>query len=138
MSSPAEKENLEIEEGPRVLGIGLGLFFLILLWSFAFVGILAFSRYSSVTSAILFSLASLITTVALALPRSEAYELTAEEIAAKPKVLYDVPFIWRTILTVILGICLVSSGFSSLLKHAMEQVYAEPIRKRHYYPLSKL
>ena len=34
-------------EGPRVLGIGLGLFLLILLWSFSLVGSLLLSRLSS-------------------------------------------------------------------------------------------
>ena len=34
-------------EGPRVLGIGLGLFILILLWSFSLVGSLLLSRLSS-------------------------------------------------------------------------------------------
>ena len=37
----------EDHESPRVLGVGLGLFILILLWSFSLVGSLLLSRMSS-------------------------------------------------------------------------------------------
>ena len=43
----------EDHEGPRVLGIGLGLFILILLWSFSLVGSLLLSRMSSGISTII-------------------------------------------------------------------------------------
>ena len=93
MSSPSQnEENLIAEEGPRVLGIGLGLFFLILLWAFAFVTILSFSRYSSVTSIIILSIASLITITALTLPRYPPFEKAVDEV--EPRRLYDTPFIW--------------------------------------------
>ena len=45
----------EIEEGPRVLGIGVGLFLLILLWSFTLLTILVFTRVSSVSGMLLTS-----------------------------------------------------------------------------------
>jgi len=136
MSSPSQNdENLIAEEGPRVLGIGLGLFFLILLWAFAFVTILSFSRYSSVTSIIILSIASLITITALTLPRYPPFEKAVDEV--EPRRLYDTPFIWRMILTFIMGVSLVFAAFSSLLKHAMEQVYAEPIRRRPHYQATK-
>ena len=96
MSSPSQNEGLvTLEDGPRILGIGLGLFFLILLWAFAFVGILTFSRYSSVTTTIILTLSTLITVFALALPRYPPREIpTAEVIKVKQQVLYDTPFIW--------------------------------------------
>ena len=96
MSSPSQNEGLiDLEDGPRVLGIGLGLFFLILLWAFAFMGILTFSRYSSVTTTIILTLSTLITVFALALPRYPPREIsTAEVIKVKQQVLYDTPFIW--------------------------------------------
>lgn len=88
-----EADNLvAAEDGPRVLGIGLGLFFLILLWSFAFVAVLAFSRYSTLTSTIILTLTSLITLIALALPRYPPFEKGIDEV--EPKRLYDTPFIW--------------------------------------------
>ena len=37
----------EDHESPRVLGVGIGLFILILLWSFSLVGSLLLSRMSS-------------------------------------------------------------------------------------------
>ena len=43
----AMSETEEDHEGPRVLGIGLGLFILVLLWSFSLVGSLLVSRLSS-------------------------------------------------------------------------------------------
>lgn len=43
----------EDHDGPRVLGIGLGLFILILLWSFSLVGSLLLSRMSSGISMII-------------------------------------------------------------------------------------
>ena len=43
----AMSETEDDQEGPRVLGIGLGLFILILLWSFSLVGSLLLSRLSS-------------------------------------------------------------------------------------------
>ena len=43
----------------------------------------------------------------------------------------------RMILTFIMGVSLVFAAFSSLLKHAMEQVYAEPIRRRPHYQATK-
>ena len=43
----AMAETEEDHEGPRVLGIGLGLFILVLLWSFSIVGSLLLSRLSS-------------------------------------------------------------------------------------------
>ena len=94
MSSPSQNEpEIIVENGPRVLGIGLGLFFLILLWAFALVAILAFSRYSTFTSALVFSLSTLITIFALALPRYPPPELTVEVKEVQPQVLYDTPFI---------------------------------------------
>ena len=46
----------EIEDGPRVLGIGVGLFLLTLLWSFTLLIILVFTRVSSVSGMLLTSL----------------------------------------------------------------------------------
>ena len=91
-----EEELLKVEDGPRVLGIGLGLFFLILLWSFAFVAILAFSRYSSITSILVLVASAFITIIALALPRYPPFEKVTDEV--EPKRIYDTPFIWYSIL----------------------------------------
>ena len=50
----------EIEDGPRVLGIGVGLFLLILLWSFTLLVILVFTRVSSVSGMLLTSFSVII------------------------------------------------------------------------------
>ena len=57
----------EDHDGPRVLGIGLGLFILILLWSFSLVGSLLLSRMSSGISMIIILVAGK--------PRSKDYNL---------------------------------------------------------------
>ncbi len=90
----AEEETDEME-GPRVLGIGLGLFFLILLWAFAFIGILAFSRFSSFTSTIICTVTFLITAIAFALPRVPAIDKTEAALGldAPLNIIYDRPFI---------------------------------------------
>lgn len=50
----------EIEDGPRVLGIGVGLFLLILLWSFTLFIILVITRVSSVFGMLLTSFSVII------------------------------------------------------------------------------
>ena len=50
----------EIEDGPRVLGIGVGLFLLILLWSFTLLVILVFTRVNSVSAILLTSFSVII------------------------------------------------------------------------------
>ena len=50
----------EIEDGPRVLGIGVGLFLLTLLWSFTLLIILVFTRVSSVSGMLLTSFSVII------------------------------------------------------------------------------
>ncbi len=87
------------DKGPRVLGVGLGLFILILLWSFAFIGILAFSRFSSFTATVISVMTILITAILLALPRVHPVDKSAEAAEADPdpkvelNVIYDKPFI---------------------------------------------
>ena len=61
----------EDHDGPRVLGIGLGLFILILLWSFSLVGSLLLSRMSSGISMIIILVAGK--------PRSKDYNLKENE-----------------------------------------------------------
>ena len=50
----------EIEDGPRVLGIGVGLFLLVLLWSFTLLVILVFTRVNSVSAILLTSFSVII------------------------------------------------------------------------------
>ena len=51
----------ELTEGPRVLGLGVGLFLLIVLWSLTLLITLVFSRMNSGASIAITSLALVIT-----------------------------------------------------------------------------
>ena len=56
-------------EGPRVLGIGLGLFILVLMWSFTLLILLACSRISPALASFMVILSAIITAVAVSIPR---------------------------------------------------------------------
>ena len=58
-------------DGARVLGIGVGLFLLILIWSCTVAGLVLVSRSGSALSTVLIVLASILTIVLLAVPREE-------------------------------------------------------------------
>ena len=60
---------LELEEGPRVLGLGLGLFLLVLLWSSVLLATLVCSRLSAGAGAGLAALAAAITAIMVSIPR---------------------------------------------------------------------
>jgi hypothetical protein len=57
------------QEGPRVLGIGLGLFLLVLMWSFTLLTLLACSRISPALSSVVVILSTIITAVVVSIPR---------------------------------------------------------------------
>ena len=61
----------EEQDGVRVLGIGVGLFLLILVWSCTVAGLVLVSRTGSAISTALIVLATIITIVLLAIPRAE-------------------------------------------------------------------
>ena len=66
----------EDEEGARVLGLGVGLFLIILVWSLTLASVLLLSRMAAGSSLSLVSLAILVTTVLLAIPREVGKEFT--------------------------------------------------------------
>ena len=66
----------EDEEGARVLGLGVGLFLIILVWSLTLAAVLLLSRMAAGSSLSLVSLAILVTTVLLAIPREVGKEFT--------------------------------------------------------------
>ena len=53
----------DIQEGPRVLGLGIGLFILVLVWALTVLGILLCSRLSTAAVSGLVAMASLLTIV---------------------------------------------------------------------------
>ena len=60
-------------EGPRVLGIGLGLFMLVLMWSFTLLTLLACSRISPALASFLVILSAILTAVAVSIPRYQPH-----------------------------------------------------------------
>ena len=62
---------MEEEEGARVLGLGVGLFILILIWFCTAAGLLLFSRLDSPQGLVYVLLASIVTAVLLAIPRTD-------------------------------------------------------------------
>ena len=59
----------EDQEGARVLGLGVGLFLIILIWSLTLAAVLLLSRMAGGSSLSLVSLAILITALLLVIPR---------------------------------------------------------------------
>ena len=61
----------EVEESTRVLGLGVGLFLLILIWFCTIAGLLLFSRLDSPQGLVYVLLASVVTAILLAIPRTD-------------------------------------------------------------------
>ena len=59
----------EDQEGARVLGLGVGLFLIILIWSLTLASVLLLSRMAAGSSLSLVSLAILVTAILLVIPR---------------------------------------------------------------------
>ncbi len=77
----------ELIEGPRVLGLGLGLFLLVVLWSSVLAIVLVCSRLSVGAGVALSSLAFAITAIMLAVPR---YSYSRIGVAAIPRNIKEV------------------------------------------------
>ena len=91
-----------MEESGRVLGVGVGLFIIILVWSVAVAGLLMFTRMAVGSAIGIISLASVITVILLLVPREQKMDKETEE---KPElVLRDTMFIWRTVMVVVMSL----------------------------------
>ncbi len=131
----------EIEEGPRVLGIGLGLFLLILLWSFTLLAILVFTRVSSATGIFLTTSSALVSAIMLAIPRhppvfkdrsegaAPAPASEEEELAEDLIKVYDNIMIFKIIFMIIMGLFALGGLGAFISSHIMQQIYAQPIKK---------
>ena len=87
----------------RVLGVGVGLFILILVWSVALAGLLLLSRIDVGSAIVILSLATTVTVLLLLVPREQKDVKGKEE--DKPEVvLTDSMFVWRTVMVVIMSI----------------------------------
>merc|ERR1719206_1230783 len=87
----------------RVLGVGVGLFNLILVWSAALAGLLLLSRLAVGSAIAILGLATTVTVLLLLVPREQREDQGVEE--EKPEVvLTDSMFVWRTVMVVIMSI----------------------------------
>ncbi|XP_059094901.1 transmembrane protein 218-like [Tigriopus californicus] len=129
----------QIEEGPRILGLGLGLFLLILMWSVTFLLVLVCSRLSSGTGMALTCLASVITAVLVAMPRHPPQvkgdvQIETEDNKLQLNKIYDTAMVWRLLVLVILSVILVISLVAVFCVHAMRQVHHQPLKKHKLGP----
>lgn len=105
----------------RVLGVGIGVFLLILLWTAILLVCLLFCRTRTTTTVICVTLALLITGLLAVIPKTRT-ELTESKVV-------DRLFIWRMSLVVILGVSFLGS-LALLVTHWMEPIYATPLRTK--------
>ena len=125
---------LEVSEGPRIFGIGVGLFLLILLWSFTIIGVLLCSRLSTGAVTAIISLTALVTGVLIAVPRDPPVPATAapKTDEADDVVVYDRTFVPRIVLIVFFAVVTVGVGSYTLVKKLTRQVYAEVVVAKKY------
>merc|ERR1712172_98470 len=115
MGSDSDLTMEEDQEGARVLGLGVGLFLIILVWSLTLAAVLLLSRMATGSSLSLVSLAILVTAILLVIPREE--KITEEEVVEEPRLPTDGMFIWRMMMVAIsavfslLGVILVTVDF---------------------------
>lgn len=107
-----------------VLGVGIGLFLIILVWAISLFLCIVFSRATGAISnigiaVILFAI--LFTVILLVLPR--------EDFAAPSKTVYDYSVIYRSVLIAVCALFLVIGLVAYLVTYLMEPVYAKPIRR---------
>ncbi|MGH0175843.1 UNVERIFIED_CONTAM: hypothetical protein FKN15_071639 [Acipenser sinensis] len=111
-----------------VLGVGIGVFLIALIWSVALVLCLLLSRASGPAKfAVIpvFLIALIITLVLIFFPRASETPSTVTQV-----VIVDTFFIGRYFLVSILGVILLASLFLVLPFHVLEPVYAKPLRAR--------
>merc|ERR1719278_1479572 len=112
-------------ESVRILGIGVGLFLIILVWAAALSALLLVSRLALGPSLAAVGLASLVTAILVAIPRDAPIhgEVVEEEFK-----LYDGMFVWRTIVRVILCVAGLAGSAIALLDWGMHQVRPEAVK----------
>ncbi|XP_045203566.1 transmembrane protein 218-like [Mercenaria mercenaria] len=107
-----------------VLGVGIGLFLIILVWALSLFLCIVFSRAVGAISNIgivMILFATLFTVILLVLPR--------EDFEAPTTKIYDYSIIFRSVLIAACSLFLVIGLVAFLIIHLMEPVYAKPIRR---------
>lgn len=109
-----------------VLGVGAGVFLLALIWVLVLLLCVLLSRASGIARfsiVFVFLGAVIITSVLLLFPR--ASEVSAPEVEMK---IVDAFFIGRYVLLAVLSAVFLGGLFLVLTQHALEPVYAKPLR----------
>ncbi len=116
-----------------MLGLGLGLFLLIVLWSVTLAVVLMCTRLSSGAGVALTSLTTFITGLLVAMPRHSAtyqnYE--GEEIGLPEQVekIHDNVVILKIVVAAIMCVSLLAGGLAFLCGHGRQGIYPQAIKK---------
>jgi len=127
-------EEDELVAGPRVLGLGLGLFLLVLLWSATLAAVLVCSRLSLASTVALVSATLAVTAVAVAVPRhppryhKDSMEKDQQEVDDEDFRVYDKIILWKLMVCFTMLVSVIF-GLVIFCQHAAEGVYPQPIRK---------
>lgn len=124
-----------IEDGPRILGLGIGLFLLILMWSITFLLVIVCARLSSGTGMALTCVSTIVTAILVAMPRHPPKlkgdsEIDTDDDQFQRSKIYDTDMVWRLVILVVLSVILVVSLVAVLCVHAMRQVQHQPLKKQ--------
>merc|ERR1712038_1077071 len=117
------------EESARVLGVGVGLFLIILIWSLSLAGLLFITRLNTGSSVGILTTASLLTLLLLVIPRQDKL-LKEDEEQPEPSFPTDGMFIWRTIMVILSSLSAITGAVVVALDYAMHQVKFKPINTK--------
>jgi len=116
-----------MEESARVLGVGVGLFIIILVWAVALAGLLMFTRMDVGSAIGILGLASVITVVLLIVPREQKSDKVIEE--TPELVLTDSMFVWRTVMVVLMSVSGVLGAAVVAVDYGLHAVKPSQIKK---------
>ena len=110
-----------------MLGVGVGLFIIILVWAVALAGLLMFTRMDVGSAIGILGLASVITVVLLIVPREQKSDKVIEE--TPELVLTDSMFVWRTVMVVLMSVSGVLGAAVVAVDYGLHAVKPSQIKK---------
>ncbi|GAB6027438.1 hypothetical protein CHUAL_001701 [Chamberlinius hualienensis] len=114
----------------RILGIGLGLFIALLLWTltlFVYVILWRSKGVASYMKLVCFAVASTVTLLLTFIPKSQEVTTSVEELQV-----YDGSFIGRVTLVVVMGIFALLGCILMVLLQWSQPIYATPLKPLPY------
>lgn len=107
----------------RVLGVGIGLFAILAIWTVAIISCIIFHRTHKKFGTGVVAVASVVTVILILIPRDS-------ELPKKPVFkLYDELFLWRTSLVILLGLSAIIGLLIFVVMHLMEPQHAQAVRQ---------